>query len=263
MDMRTLRLLVTVKAYPAPSTRYEETVCCAGIDQSLGWVRLYPVPYRDLKGADRFKKYDVIEVQARKRDPAKDNRAESWVPELDSLRVVDHLGPERNWSARMEWIRPTILDGYADLSRKQEQHGLSLGAFRPATVAGAEVVPEPERWSDKQKNAIRQGNLFSSKEPLDFVPYRFRLRFVDEEGRPHRLSIIDWEFFALWRKERDRLGDEQKAADQVRRKIEQVASAKYDLILFAGNQGHPAKRKTFMILGCCYPKQDRQMELGL
>jgi len=263
MEARKLKLLVTVKAYPAPSTRYEETVCCAGIDKALGWVRLYPVPYRDLKGADQFKKYDVLEVVARKRDPAKDNRAESWVPELDTLKVVGHLGAQKNWSARMEWIRPTLLGGYADLLRRQEEDGVSLGAFRPANVTGAEAVPEPERWSVKQKNAIRQGNLFSAKEPLEFVPYRFRLSFEDEEGRPHRLSIIDWEFFQLWRKERDRFGEGEKAAEQVRKKIEQVSSAQNDLFLFAGNQGHPAKRRTFMILGCCYPRKERQMQLGL
>jgi hypothetical protein len=45
----SMRLLVTVKAYPQPSKRYGETVCVAGvrIDTDIpSWVRLYPVAYR-------------------------------------------------------------------------------------------------------------------------------------------------------------------------------------------------------------------------
>jgi hypothetical protein len=42
----TRRILVTVKAYPNPSSKYDETVCVAGIDvNSKEWIRLYPVPY--------------------------------------------------------------------------------------------------------------------------------------------------------------------------------------------------------------------------
>ena len=99
------------------------------------------------------------------------------------------------------------------------------------------------------------------KEPLEKVPYRFRLGFEDEHGKPHWLSVIDWEFFQLWRKERDRFHSEEKAADQVRKKIETIASADNDLMLFAGNLANPAMRRSFMILGCCYAKKKRQTEL--
>ena len=51
------------------------------------------------------------------------------------------------------------------------------------------------------------------------------------------------------------------AAVQVRKKLETIASADNDLILFAGNLAHPAMRRSFMILGCCYPKKKRQTEL--
>jgi len=71
-------------------------------------------------------------------------------------------------------------------------------------------------------------------------------------------QIIDWEFFQLWRGERGRFNDPSKAADQVKKKLEKITAAEKDLILFAGNQADPRKRKHFMILGCCYPKRDPQ-----
>ena len=47
-------VLVTVKAYPNPSTKYVETVCCAGVDLPTGeWLRLYPIRYRDLEDNKR------------------------------------------------------------------------------------------------------------------------------------------------------------------------------------------------------------------
>ena len=50
----TERALVLVKAFPQPSQKYEETVCCAGITPAGQVVRLYPVRYRRLKPEQRF-----------------------------------------------------------------------------------------------------------------------------------------------------------------------------------------------------------------
>src|SRR5258708_24320388 len=83
-----LRLLVTVKAYPSVSTKYNELVCCAGITEDRQWVRLYPVPYRDLPNHTQFQKYDIVEVTCDRREAHKDNRPESWCPRLDTMRVT-------------------------------------------------------------------------------------------------------------------------------------------------------------------------------
>lgn len=257
-----LRLLVTVKAYPSISTKYNELVCCAGITEQRQWVRLYPVPYRDLPGHRQFQKYDIIEVTCERREAHKDDRPESWRPRLGTVQFLDHLETRKgDWADRLKWIEPTILPGYAELLRRQVAESKSLGAFRPAKVLGVEVTREDNKWSEAQLAAIRQADLFSEKEPLEQVPYRFRLGFEDEQGKPHWLSVIDWEFFQLWRKERDRFRDEEKAAEQVRLKLETIAREKNDLILFVGNLANPAMRRSFMILGCCYPKKQRQRTL--
>lgn len=107
----TMRVLVTVKAYPSITDRHGEAVCCAGVRLDTDgpeWVRLFPVPHRSMAPEQQFRKYDVVELRARR--TTDDNRPESWQPNLDSLRVVGHLGSERagptgpvtsnRWSAR-------------------------------------------------------------------------------------------------------------------------------------------------------------------
>ncbi len=218
-DTARLRLLVTVKAYPSVSTKYNELVCCAGITEERKWVRLYPVPYRDLPNHTQFQKYDIVEVTCERREAHKDNRPESWCPKLDTMRVIGHLDVNRgDWSERLKWIEPTVLRGFGELSELQAKENKSLGAFRSGKILGVEVAAEKSEWSDAQLAAINQTDLFSAKEPLEKVPYRFRLGFEDELGQPHWLSVIDWEFFQLWRKERDRFRSGENHAGQVRKK---------------------------------------------
>src|SRR5882724_3335556 len=165
-----LRLLVTVKAYPSPSTKYEETVCCAGITEDRQWVRLYPVPYRDLPGQKQFQKYDIIEVDCERREPHKDDRPESWRPVLETLHFVGHVDTNKgNWDARLDWIKPTLSKGFAEIAEKQQSENKSLGAFKPAKILGAEIAPADDNWTDAQINTINQSDLFSDKEPLEKV----------------------------------------------------------------------------------------------
>jgi hypothetical protein len=50
LKFETKQILITIKAYPNPSKKYVETVCAAGIDLKQNkWIRLYPVPFRDLE----------------------------------------------------------------------------------------------------------------------------------------------------------------------------------------------------------------------
>ena len=63
-----MRVLITVKAAPNPSEKYGETVCVAGLRLDLdagGWVRLYPVNFRELDSDGKFRKYDVVSLTAR------------------------------------------------------------------------------------------------------------------------------------------------------------------------------------------------------
>jgi len=251
--------MVTVKAYPSISKGYDELVCCAGVTDDHKWIRLYPVPYRNLPGQQQFQKGDVTEVSAERPKAHKDDRPESWKPKLDTMKIVDHISvSDDNWRKRLEWITPTISGGYAEITEKQETENKSLGAFRPTKILGVKVTRQASSWTDAQIATINQKDLFSDKEPLEKVPFRFQLGFEDEHGVKHWLSVIDWEFFQLWRKERDKFRDEEKAADQVCKKIKWIVSGDKDVIAFTGNLANPAMRRSFMILGFCYPKIDPQ-----
>jgi hypothetical protein len=57
-------VFVTVKAYPAVGRKHGEAVCVAGIDVDPGrWIRLFPVPFRDLPNPNRFEKYETISMR--------------------------------------------------------------------------------------------------------------------------------------------------------------------------------------------------------
>ncbi|MDP9301029.1 MAG: hypothetical protein M3P43_09090 [Actinomycetota bacterium] len=56
MQRQTLRILVTVKAYPAIGRRHGQAVCVAGVDlEQSRWICLFPVPFRDMRFDQRFK----------------------------------------------------------------------------------------------------------------------------------------------------------------------------------------------------------------
>jgi hypothetical protein len=102
-----ISLLINVKAYPAISQKYGEVVCVAGIRTDTPqpeWVRLYPVAFRDLPFASRFKKYQHVDLEATKHGG--DNRPETYRPNLDTLRVGDLLDTRRNWALRWPFIDP-------------------------------------------------------------------------------------------------------------------------------------------------------------
>jgi hypothetical protein len=97
------QILITVKSYPVPSFSYGETVCCAGIDlDKKKWIRLYPIPFRDLDTDKRFKKYNAINAKYAK--ASDDHRPESYRIQSASIEIVGQIGTENKWSRRRELI---------------------------------------------------------------------------------------------------------------------------------------------------------------
>lgn len=259
------RLMVTVKAYPTVSLKHSELVCCAGIREDTNeWVRLYPVRYRDLPFAQRFEKYDIIEVECTRRPPHKDDRPESWTPRMQTLKNCGKVEINRpgDWSDRMRRVRPTLLKGFAELMHLQQTTKKSLAAFKPTRILGFSVDEEKGEWTQAQLDVLNQMDFYEqSNDTLEKMRYAFRIGFEDENGAEHWLKIIDWEFAQLWRKERDRFGSPEKAAEQVRQKLRWIAQGDKEVIIFAGNLANPAMRRSFMVLGFCYPKIDSQISL--
>ncbi|MFD0658396.1 hypothetical protein [Thermocatellispora tengchongensis] len=160
-----MKILITVKAAPNPSATYGETVCVAGLRLDLdrpGWVRLYPINYRELDGDSRFRKYDVVNLYAK--PSANDPRVESWRPRIDSFVVEKHLD---GWSKRMPYIGDYIEESMCGLIAdvKERPPARSLAAVRPAEILALDIEPHPG-WTraeqDKIDQYVRQLDLYDT-----------------------------------------------------------------------------------------------------
>jgi hypothetical protein len=50
MDARRENILILCKTYPSPSAKYSETSCVAGMTEDGQLLRLYPIPFRMIRG---------------------------------------------------------------------------------------------------------------------------------------------------------------------------------------------------------------------
>ena len=113
---------IIVKAAPRVGQTHGELVCCAGIDPGGFWVRLYPVIFRTLEDAQKFRRWDVIEYEWKL--PRGDTRAESRRIEHKSLSIVGHV---KDAFARENLISPLVVDSLVD----EEKAGKSFAFIRP------------------------------------------------------------------------------------------------------------------------------------
>lgn len=256
----TIRVLITVKTTPQPSTKYRDTVCTAGVRLDTprpAWVRLYPIPYRYLASSHQFAKYDVTELEVRRRP--QDSRVESYTPNWDSMVRVDHLKP---WAPRVEALRalPTTSTCELQEGTRGNHAGPSLGMGGVGDVDRLIVKAHPG-WSPEQKRkielAMNQVDLFDSgtqPPPLEAPRYLawYRYRCTTRACGGHTSQILDWELTELQRHLR---GDSEREA---LRKLEDkflgmMFASTRDTKLFLGNFERPTKRQNFSVLGVWYP----------
>ena len=127
----TRNILVTVKTYPSPSMQYEEIVCVAGVDtKTKEWMRLYPVPFRDLPSYQQFRKYSVISVEVEKH--RSDPRPESYRPDVNSLRVLEPLPTDDGWERRRQVVMPTVSASMCAIQRERRETGKRSAASDPS-----------------------------------------------------------------------------------------------------------------------------------
>lgn len=252
---KTRRVLITVKAYPNPSKRYGETVCSAGIDvYASQWIRLYPVPFRDLDHPKKFKKYDIIEVRCWKAPD--DHRVESYKIDMDSIELVSHLDTKRNWESRKEIVLPTVSTSFCSI-RADAENNKSLGAFKPCNVEFSCKKATLENEA-KRKACYAQLRFFDTqKQEIEQIPFDFYYHFQCY-GQPdcpgHKLPIIDWEMGESYRKWRHRYKSQKQLLQMIEQKwLDDMCSDKKDVLFYVGNMNR--FRAQFMVLGVFYPKK--------
>ena len=247
----TIELLVTVKAYPALGRRTGEAVCVAGVRVDTDepeWVRLFPIPFRELPYDVRFRKYDLVRLSVR---PSADARRESLDPIVDTIEVVGHYDTRNNWADRRTTMGALPLMTTCGL-RRQDPIEHTLAWVRPREVFDfliEERDPGQDHGYGRQLLNQAQGTLFGDR--LEVIPYSFKYHYVCEAARcnGHRQSTIDWEAGQLWRRVRDRPNWEELMRDKF---LDQMCADGRDVRFYLGNQQRYPRG--FLVLGVWWPR---------
>jgi len=246
--------MVTVKAYPAVSDA-GDAICLAGVrlglDSQPEWVRLFPVPFRDLPGDQQVAKYQMVRLRAKR--TSLDLRPESLTPDLDSIEVGPVVKARRHWVERRRFVDPLVVPSMCQLLRLHDTSGTSLGLFPPGDVLAVDVEAHPAGWLPEKRGYLAQQTLFGrEKAELQSVPYRFFYRYhCSERGCPtHRQVIVDWEIAEAWR---GCEGSPEERMERVRHRwlAGLLCRSDRDTHFLVGNQH--LDRETFMVLGVFYP----------
>lgn len=260
-----IKLLPVVKAYPViDPVSQTEAVCVAGItmEEPHHWVRLFPLDFRGLEYASRFRKYEVIELEAQK--SAKDFRPESFAPVLDSIEVVEVIDTDNgSWRRRLPYFDAIEDESTCEIQRRQKADGKTLGVFRPAEASDLRLGPAEKGFAESQRALLNQPSLFGDRagdetgaalEPLP-VKAKFVYRCSDPAcSGKHEQSLIDWELGALYHTLAETGDDEETIHAKIRQKFfEQYCGPAYDTRFITGSMlKYPA---SFLILGLVHPKR--------
>ena len=263
-DYAGTRVLITVMTYPHPSRGYQELVCTAGITEDGDWVRLYPIDYRYRPRTQRFHKYQWIEIELAQRGSGNDNRKESRRPKLDSIRILgEPLSTARNWEARREIIDGLPIYTVNQLKDLYDQDGTSLGIVRPTRFLDLKIEEADREWKPEWQAVLQQFRLFDPQpKPLAKLPFKFSYVFdCEHSASPHNAMIEDWELGVLYLREVDRLRDETRAADSVRRRfLDRLCAPDRDTRFFMGTV---FPWNTWVVVGVFWPPRVYQRKLGL
>lgn len=263
--METRKILIATKTYPSISTKYQETVCTAGIllseeENPLQWIRIYPIRYRYLDFDKRYPRWAIVSAKIKRND--QDYRPESFKIDDNSLEIIRKIDTTNNWQERKSLVLSLQFRSIADI----QAQGKSLGIIKPKSIERFFSKKTSREWNQKQQTVLNQLDLFEPNIDLEKIPYKFFYQFTDEDNVPHKYSISDWEIMELYRKCRDRsqlsgLEAEQYALEKVRQKLEDDFLKSKDLYFIVGNLKNHAK--SFMIIGLFYPPlvKFNQMEL--
>jgi hypothetical protein len=257
-----LKMVVLVKAAPVLTSQLEETMCVAGARIDIGepqWIRLHPVPFRDLDDDSKFAKYQAVSVAAHR--PRSDRRPESWSPVYGSIAPAESMGTDNGWAHRRQLVsrlgEATMCD-LIEANRSGSGPGTpSLAVVRPVEPPTLKITARNEaqltRWRRLAGAAASRQSLFDDqnnrKPDFEVVPWRFQYEFrcLAPECSGHTQTIVDWEVLALWR----HVWHRTDWREQMRLKFEETLWNGRDSVLFVGNQEqYPI---SFLVLGVFWP----------
>lgn len=189
---------ILVKALPQVGEKHGETVCVAAVDAYRNWIRLYPVAFRQLEDAQKFRRWQRIKFRWRLPPPNRDNRRESRNISQETITTVGQLRP----ADRAAFLAPLVVSS----TKKEFQEGRSLAVVRPEAPEfffrrRDHSVLEERRQS--YAKLLASPDMFGARDiiPLEPAPYDFGYRYRDADGK-HDCRCHDWEIeqtFLNWR----------------------------------------------------------------
>ena len=205
---------ILVKAQPHRSSKYFETVCCAGVGRDGKWRRQYPVPFRILDDSQKFRRWDWIEYEYV--TSPDDRRWESQKVIPESLTV----GTKIKAAERSGFLNPLVRSSFAEA----DSRGESLTILRPEKfeIVGS-AKSESELVAERRKHAelADQLSLFdATARPLEPCPIQFTAHWRDSDRKNRKHECDDWETSTAFNRFERRYGRE-KAIEILRKKYEE------------------------------------------
>lgn len=203
------KCLILIKANPHLSSKYFETVCCAGVGEDGNWRRQYPVSFRILDDAQKFKRWSWIEYEYI--IPTDDDRKESQKVQDRSIEVVG----QAKTKDRTKSLQSLIHEGF----EKPEENSDSLTLIRPKTSEFFWKRKHPDdlaKQAEKHATMANQMSLFSNDAtPMAQCPYSFHFKWTDENDKVWNSTCDDWESSATFFNRRRIHGTEDNALNSM------------------------------------------------
>ncbi|NKB43293.1 MAG: hypothetical protein GKS03_03340 [Alphaproteobacteria bacterium] len=195
--------IIIIKAAPQVGEKHGETICCAGIDLSGNWLRLYPVSFRNLEDSQKFGRWDRVKFNWRR--PNDDARIESRRVDQQSLQIVGKLKK----SERQKFLSSSVVSSL----KHQRDLGKSLALLKAKIMA---FNIEPKSESDIAKEAAKferirnQYDMFKTEKVIPYkpCPFKFKYKYETDDGIREG-TCQDWEIETTYFKWQKLYGQEQ------------------------------------------------------
>jgi hypothetical protein len=254
------RVLILVKTYPNPSTKYREIVCTAGVDEDGNFLRLYPIQFRSLHSRQYFSKWQFIDVRLRK--ARGDHRRESYEVEQESITPGDTIGSGSSWPERWAFIEPLIAPSLESVKSIDASERPSLTIIKPQDYEFLISEHKNKEYTPKERRKLIGtlgfdtlfGDRLNQHFVLEKIPWKFQYRWTccEECKSPHTSFFEDWEIGESYRKWRLDYSDDTTLREKLRYRYADEPRAKNNLYLVLGT--HSRFRDTWLVIGHFRPQ---------
>ena len=251
-EQREDECFILVKAQPHRSSKYYETVCCAGVGRDGVWRRQYPVPFRILQEPQRFKRWSWISYSYNRSEKDKRKESQKVVPE--TISVSDEV-PR---AERAKLLNPLLRASFSEAEANQE----SLALLRPKAIEFTyRRLPDDQIAQEREKHAAlaKQASFFDeTAKPLNPCPYEFKVDWVDQEDKRRSHVCDDWESVGAFFNFRRRFQDEHRALETLKEKYEVEYFQKGLALAFST---HSRRGQQWLLVGLIRLDEDLQSDL--